>query len=60
MSIPHRVRAVAREAYRHAIMTGRYEVQIGIYYAWVYDDMVQVIHDSTAVEYEVPVAASWL
>lgn len=57
-AIPNTVRAIAREAYRHACYTGRTVSRQGGATVSFADETVTVDHGGTV--YTVPVAASWL
>lgn len=61
-TIPNNVRAIARDAYRHTLMTGRTIGHCGDYTTQTQFDhnrvvVVSVLHNG---RWEVPIAASWL
>ncbi len=58
MHIPHRVRSVARQAFRHAMFTGKTQLTVGKFHASCDIDDIRVEHGENV--WRVPIAASWL
>jgi hypothetical protein len=58
MTIPHNVRSIAREAYKHWLYTGRQFSNTGQYYCRVDSNSVTVQTDDK--RWIVPVAKSWI
>lgn len=60
MTIPHRIRGMAREGYRHMMFTGQRQVFCANTVTTRHDNTMVVVDLIKGTEYHVPIAASWL